>query len=263
MYIYDLTIIDFYSKVRRLQGYKVDAPLLWNVNGLPILKMMHSENIDISAKTVDAYVSKNIKLGITLLKEYFINTREQIRDDKIGQRIAQFIDKNCTSYIHTGQIPIVCCQDCKIDFGTDTNILNCKICGLSTKLAIVDTLFQIIRREDIRTKIDKIHFYPEGIKLELLSFNDSMPEEYNLNLTKQREFTLKYKKFDLDPRFIVMLVPSLVSGQYSKRTYSWRCYKEVRLLFIMSFARRFIANEDHKSRCPSRHAWKKDSMARW
>src|ERR1035437_1249381 len=82
-----------------------------------------------------------------------------------------------------------------------------------------DILYQEISRDEILKRVYKINIYPIGAKKELIAFCNSMPEKYNICLTKKREYTITYDGFSLDPRFIVMLTPSLVQGIYSKRVY--------------------------------------------
>ena len=217
--IYDLTLIDFYAKTRRLQGSKIHMPLFWNVNGLPVLRMMQRENIVISNEKRKEFIDKCIQNGVIALKKHYINFDEQIRDDEISLILSDFIGAHCQSNILKGSIPIATCKKCGSDFGTDNMIKLCKICGSPIEMQYKDILYQEISRDEILKRVYKINIYPIGAKKELIAFCNSMPEKYNICLTKKREYTITYDGFSLDPRFIVMLTPALVQGIYSKRVY--------------------------------------------
>jgi len=217
--IYDLTLIDFYAKTRQMQGFKVSVPIFWNVNGLPVLNMMQKQGLPLSRETRNEFVNKCIRDGLEILKKHYINFDEQIKDDEISPMISKFIETYSKSIILRGPISIAICEKCGSDFGTDAEIILCKICGGSVSMQVRDVLFQKVSRDDVSNKIGRINIYPTGAKKELITFNESMPEEYNICLTKRREYTISYAGFDLDPRFIVMLTPALVDGMYSRRVY--------------------------------------------
>ncbi len=217
--IYDLILMDFYVKSRRFQDIKVCLPLLWNVNGLPVLKMMQRENIIVSKTTREEFVDKCIQEGVKALKKYCIDFDEQIRDDKISTILSDFVNMHCKSNIIKGSIPIATCNKCNSDFGTDVTITLCKICGGSVDMKDQNVIYQKISKNEILETISRIKIYPIGAKKELVTFCNLMPEKYNICLTKNREYTITYDGYSLDPRFIVMLTPALVQGTYSKRIY--------------------------------------------
>jgi len=217
--IYDFIIADFYTKSRRLMGIKASMPLFWNVNGLPALKMMKEEGMEINETHRKSFVEECIRNGEISLKKYCIEFTSQLRDDRIGDRLSKFINENCLDSLHKGILPIAVCSMCGFDFGTDSSISICKLCGNPVFMKDLEVMYQNISRNKISDRIDQINIYPDGAKKELDSFNIQMPYSYDICLTKRREYTLSYDGYSLDPRFIVMITPALIDGDYSKRTY--------------------------------------------
>jgi hypothetical protein len=218
--IYDLIVVDFYAKVRRLCGIKVRLPLFWNVNGLPIIRMIQKDGLAISKENIEIFANRCIKDGLSSLRRYGVDLfHEQLRDDQINGLVSNFIDSHYKPYLHKGQIPIATCTKCDLDFGTDSDIATCKICGGAVAMKVLSVLYQEISKSEISKKIANINIYPKGTQKELISFNKGMPDKYNICLTKKREYTLSYDGYDLDPRFIVMLTPALISGEFSRRIY--------------------------------------------
>ncbi len=205
--IYSLTLIDFYVKTRRLQGHTVNAPFIFNVNGRPLSQLVQESKLP-QTETIDLSIRENIKQ----LEKYSINFFDRISTDHtISRDLEQILLKSPSLQEDTLQVMI--CQKCNNLFGTDPSIQTCKYCNNQTRLMERKTLFQTIKREEVQEKINIITWIPSSLKERVLDFVISMPQVYPLVLEKEREYTLNYKNYALDPRFIALMNLEMLSTE--------------------------------------------------
>lgn len=218
--IFDLTLIDFYVKTRKLLGINVYSPFLWNINGEPIVKQIIKDGAKFTAENVENYIVTAINRAKEKLKEHFINFDIFLRDDQILYNIEELAKTKYFDTFNIDTIKLSKCSKCGMIFGSDPSIKICKFCGSIVNYIEKRTLFKIIKKGEVLNKIGGIIFYPVGVKKKLIDFIDKLPDEYNLVLEKERLYTLKYKEIKLDPRFITMLFPAILkSGDYKQTTW--------------------------------------------
>ena len=216
--LYNWTIIDFYSKVRRLQGVIVNTPLIWNINGLKFIQMLKEAEVKKDSKSIEDFIGKCIDKTHEQLKEYGLDFDLEIRDDKI--RLGDLLNGDYTQIIKQGKVETKICSVCELNFGTDPQIIKCRKCGVNLSIVDSENLFQDIKKIEIMKKIDEINFFPFSLKNRLIDFVNTLPEEYKLLISKQREYTLEYNGFKLDPRFVaIMTFPILLhNNNYDHKT---------------------------------------------
>lgn len=218
--IYDWTIIDFYCKARKMQGIEVYCPLLWNVNGNPVLKQVMQNRGKIDQKSIKSYVETTTKKLKQSFSKYSISFDAEVRDDQIQKLLNEYIVVNFRGIIQEDVIKIAKCVKCDSFYGTDPKIKICKTCFGKITFSPQRTLFININKKKIDKLIGKIAFFPESTRQKLISFNNKMPQEYKLIITRKRLYTLKYRKFQLDPRFIAIILPSICTKkEYDEITY--------------------------------------------
>lgn len=210
--IFDLTLIDFYVKARKFFGIDVFSPFLWNINGNPILKQMDENHVEFNIKNVENYILDTINRAKKKLEEHFIDFDIFLRDDQILDKIEALINTRYSGSFNINTIKLSRCSKCKMIFGSDPSIKICKFCGAGVDYVEKNTLFQVIKKKVVLSKIDSVIFYPEGVKKRLIDFINKLPDSYNLILEKERAYTLEYKGIKLDPRFITMLFPAILES---------------------------------------------------
>lgn len=215
--IYDLTIADFYAKCRKFANVDIYMPFLWNINGEPLVKQMREDGYSVDGVTIEAYVSSLIARANKKMEDHYINFDGFIRDDHIQGELNSLLTGRYADYLVDGDTYINECIVCKNIFGSDPSIKICKICGSNTIFRGRKTFFKKIKRSTIEDKIKKIKFYPDSLNEKLLDFLNYLPDEYDLILEKNREYTLNYDKYKLDPRFITMLLPAIINDRLQKK----------------------------------------------
>jgi hypothetical protein len=218
--IYDLTIIDFYSKARRFAGVKTTLPFLLNINGKPLINQLEKFGIESAPANINTFIDTSIKTIESELREYYLDFDFMIRDDLILKELEDLASKKYKTTFLVGTVLVNECLSCQNIFGSDPSISVCKICGSKTTIQKRKTLFKKIKQSDIKSKIDSINFFPSSTKIELEGFVSKLPDEYNLILEKKRKNTLEYKEFKLDPRFIAIMLPAVLNASnYRKRVW--------------------------------------------
>jgi len=219
--IYNLTIADFYTKARRFAGLKVFMPFLWNVNGIPLMKQMKNDEVEVTSENIQEYTSVLINSAEKVMNDYFLDFDISLRDDEVESEIVELLK---TSYLGEYRQDITYineCLSCGNIFGSDPSISTCKNCGERTVFHQRKTLFKTIQRDDIETRIDSIQFFPQGVKRKLEDFLGNLPERYDLVIEKNRKYTLGFEDYQLDPRFITIMLSAILNkgNKYGIRTY--------------------------------------------
>jgi len=218
--VYDLTLVDFYSKARKFAGINVHTPFLWNINGEPLVKQMREYGFELNPENVAQYTSEKIKRAEEVMKQHYLDFDCSLRDDQIQEQLEKLARTSYQETFNIGNTNINECITCGNIFGSDPSISSCRSCGRDTTYHQRETMFKNINREDIERKIAGIEFFPSGAKKRLEDFIDNLPSEYDLILEKNREFTTSIYGFKLDPRFVTMMFPALINKdrEYDIRT---------------------------------------------
>lgn len=218
--IYDLTFADFYSKARKFAGIKVTLPLLLNVNGEPLIRQLEKTGIEVTPENIEIFIDNSVKTIEHELQEHYLNFDFSVRDDSITKELEGLGNERYNDNFLIDKIMINECLSCGNIFGSDPAITVCKICGNKATTHIRETLYKIIKKTDIESKINSIKFYPESVKKELENFVNKLPDKYNLILEKKRRYTLSCRNFKLDPRFTAIMLPAVIGAlKYNKRIW--------------------------------------------
>lgn len=209
--IYDLTIADFYAKARKFGGDIISIPLLWNVTGKPLIKQMQEDGVEITADKISEYVLTLISNAEAEMRDYYLDFDCSLRDDELATELSLLAKGNYSDTFNIGVCKVNECLNCGNIFGSDPLISSCKICGKKTIFHNRQTLFKHIIKKDITRKIFLIKFFPKSIEKKLSDFLGNVPNEYDLILEKNREYTLEYEGYQLDPRFIAMMFPAVLN----------------------------------------------------
>jgi|SRR3989344_408671 len=222
--IYDLTLNDFYAKARRFGGREVSLPLLWNVNGQPLIKQMREDGIKLTPRNIEEYISKLIYTARNSMEDHYLDFDLVLRDDQISESMDLLARTSYSGAFRVGSTNINECLSCRDIYGSDPSITNCRSCNYPTTFHQRNTMFKPIRREDIESKMRGIEFFPSGIERRLASFIGDLPDEYDLILEKNRQYTVEHNGFRLDPRFVAIMLPAILNqlsgrGPYNIRTF--------------------------------------------
>lgn len=188
--IYDLILCDFYVKARRLYGDETFFPILINVNGSPLERLL----VEDSLVDVDEIVN-----GLKdEAKKYSVDVNIVLRDDlDVGAEDLDIASTRCIA-------PVNECIDCGAVYGSDPEIRVCKYCGALTRYGKRSTLAINVQRNLMLKKFEHVQYMPSKVKNRLIDYAMSLPEEYALVLEKRRQYTMRYENFDLDPRFVAI-----------------------------------------------------------
>jgi hypothetical protein len=210
--IYDLTVADFYVKSRRMAGYSVSFPFLWNVNGEPIVKLAKENNIEITSQNLSNFATKLIQNYEPKFKEHYLDFDYSIRDDQISNELMSLASGNYLETLRPGISNVNICSSCGNMYGSDPSISICKSCGGKTKVIEKQTIFKHIKRDELNKKISNIQFYPESIKSKLADFMNHLPDEYDLILEKKRQYTTSIHGYELDPKFVTIMLSVIANN---------------------------------------------------
>jgi leucyl-tRNA synthetase len=218
--IYDWVLTDFYSKFLRLEGNEVVTPLIWNSLGYPITKMLRDRNMDVNAKNVDVLVAQCIDTNEKYLKKLDINLHPVYRDDKLVTELQYHLNNKYLGKIFEKNFVGKYCACCDKVLGTDMKIEKCKWCNSAVVSVTANGFFVNADISDIKQKADRIKFIPESIKRSLLNFAETLPRNYDVLISKNREYTTEVmingKKVQLDPRFATIMAVTLINSMHAK-----------------------------------------------
>lgn len=210
--IYDLTVVDFYAKARKLAGYDVTVPFIWNVNGKPIVQLAQSKGIDTRAESISEFVTDLIRNAEEKLREHYLAFDFSVRDDEIAMQLEELLSSKYADTVRRGTIDINECPKCKNIYGTDPSISQCKVCNAPTEFRKQETLFKHVDCEELEEKMNLISFFPNFLKAKLMDFIENLPESYDLVLEKKRDYTISYQGKPLDPRFVSVMTPAVINN---------------------------------------------------
>ncbi len=218
--IYDLTLADFYTKLRRLNKVKVYMPFLCNINGEPLITQMVNSGLKIDENSINNFIADSISNYKVELKNYYLEFDGFIRDDKIHKELVKLRQGDYKEQFIEDLAYITQCQNCGNTFGSDPLITHCKFCGHQNIGITRKTLYKTVNRHDIQSKIVKAHFVPSSVMAELSNFVDKMPESYKIILEKNRLYTVELNGYKLDPRFTAIILPAILEAKrFSSRTW--------------------------------------------
>ncbi|MDD4353575.1 MAG: class I tRNA ligase family protein, partial [Candidatus Nanoarchaeia archaeon] len=215
--IYDWTIIDFYSKSLKNQGNSVYVPLLWNIVGKPIIKYINNDNIELTSENIEKYIKTCINNNQKYIKLFGLDFDEQIRDDEISNKLEEIINTQLNEIISSKKYVANYCPSCDKILNNDPNINYCKTCNNEILKTPEEDFFINVDLENILKKIETIEFFPESNKISIINLAKSFPEQYDLLISKKREYTLNMslngKIIDLDPRFATIMMANIAFGK--------------------------------------------------
>lgn len=220
--IYEFTLIDFYKKVKKMQGCDVDFGVIWNANGKPVEDATTEINGEFSVEMAKKTVSDMIENSNITMKLFSIEPDFQVRDDEIQEDLEKCIDEYYKDFVLNGTVNVSICSTCGAEFGSDTSIVTCKHCGSDVYMVKKNTLFVEAKKSILEEKIKNTLFYPEGCKKRLDELMTTLPDEYNIILEKNRKYTLSYNGYRLDPRFVTIftlpVIKNMRDGEYDTVT---------------------------------------------
>ncbi len=188
--IYDLVLCDFYTKARRLCDNETFFPLLVNINGSPIEKLLADDPFVDVEKVINGLVDE--------AKEYSIDADFILRDDlDVEATDLDLTNAKCVASVSE-------CTKCGAIYGSDPEIRVCKHCGASIRYHKRPTLAINVRRSSILEDFKHAQYIPSKVENRLIDYAMSLPEEYSLILENRRQHTLRYNNFGLDPRFVAI-----------------------------------------------------------
>ncbi|MDD3175994.1 MAG: hypothetical protein PHU51_05955 [Candidatus Nanoarchaeia archaeon] len=222
--IYDLTLADFYTKAKRFNNTKIHMPFLWNVNGKHLLKQMKLEQMPLTSNSIIQCASTFIENAKTQLIKHHLNFDDFLRDDENSAKIDVLAKTLYKTAFVEGKTQVNECLKCGEIYGSDPTIKICKNCNEPTSYYVKETLYKKIKRGELEEKIQSIKFIPEDIQLKLNAFLNQMPNEYDLILEKKRTYSLKYKNYCLDPKFVAMLFPAILNNDLLNNSFSMKTF---------------------------------------
>jgi hypothetical protein len=208
--LYDLTVADFYAKSRRLQGFAVDNPIIWNVNGRPIVKLATERGIDIEGPALGDFITTCIHSATSQFQSYGLSFSQHIRDDQQEDPIRGLLDGTYAPLHGRGDTIIAICPACRIHFGSDLGVAACRYCGTKTSHIPENVLFLDIDHEELLSRATRVNWIPASALNRLRDFITSMPATYRLILSKPRGKAIAYDGLTLDPRYSAILCYALM-----------------------------------------------------
>jgi hypothetical protein len=217
--IYDWVLIDFYSKLLRYQGNEVVAPSLWNAVGHPIINLLRAQNLKVDQQNIDTVVEQCIATSKRYMHTLGVELSPTYRDDKFGAELQLHLKQAYPDVIFKKEFVGKYCAGCDRILGSDPEIIVCKRCETPTKDILSIGYFIRVNIGDIRKKVAKVRYLPEGIQTAILNFAETLPSEYDLLITKDREHTvsvmIRGENVQLDPRFVTLMTIPLVNKMHS------------------------------------------------
>lgn len=190
--IYDLLLCDFYAKVCRMQKQAVSFPLLINVNGSPIEKLLPDG--DLEADNIFNMATRNINGLIDECKKYHIDFDAVFRDDDNIVTIRKLLPKR--SYYDMNV-----CPKCGSIYGSDFSIKECRRCKSPLRISPKDTFAVHPNKIVLLNKVGSTNFIQKAAKAVLVNFIDSLPDEYDIILERNRQYSAVVEGVCLDPRY--------------------------------------------------------------
>lgn len=212
--IYDLLISNFIATTKNIQGIKVYNPIIFNVNWNKTQQLLQKNNIDINNQDqVDQYIESCKQRIINTLHDYGI-TFSAIKDDRIiYHELIELLSWPYNDIWTLWKLWLYICARCGKNYGTNNEIAVCSSCGSNITTEYQEEIYQEINHTTLFQKINQIIWLKDWTKKKLISFIQSLPNTYNLLLSKDRSFTLSYNHKWLDPRFITIM--SLLIEMYN------------------------------------------------
>lgn len=208
--LYDLVIADFFAKVRQLQGIEVHHPLIWNINGDPILKLGQMHSPEFTIEILPEFVNGCLQSASVILNAFGVTFTRVIRDDEVQDEINALLQDKYSHRIKSGILGVTACRSCGTHFGADPGITTCKYCKGVTERAPLQSLYIRVEHPDLLRRARQITWIPESAFSKLVTFIDSLPHSYELVISKPRKKSLLFNGFSLDPRFTAILCYGLL-----------------------------------------------------
>lgn len=180
--IYSLVLCDFYAKARKLAEVDTVFPILVNINGVPIAKLLMPPR-------KEADVSRALNNFLNECTKFKINFDYSLRDDRNPN-----IHKDIR--MHFQDTPISRCQNCGTFF--DASIKTCKYCSGKTIRYWRNMLMQDISHEKILQDLELPNYYPSTVKKRLQDYISYLPPVYKLLVERCHSYTSYYCGIPLD-----------------------------------------------------------------
>ena len=190
--LYDLLLCDFYTKCLRMRNMECFFPLMINVNGSPIEKIVSVSY----AQEGDYYRIATDMINRVAIdcKRFSIQYDTILRDDDNVEEIYALLPK-------LGVHSVVYCTACGSVYGSDLSIRFCRRCGQKTEVNLRETFAKNVVSSDILKKISTVYFAQPSAKLRLTDFVNSLPDNYDIILEKDRKYTARINGVGIDPRY--------------------------------------------------------------
>jgi hypothetical protein len=216
--LYDLAIIDFLAKCRRIAGSSVSCPTIWNVNGLKTMQLAAETGAEDTQQVKNA-VSIWIAEARRTLASFSIELGDDVRDDNLSDDMLTRLNSHFDKTLQLEALLVCVCSKCNDTLGSDPGIKTCRKCGAAALHKERATLFIVAEQEAIEEKANRITFFPLSSRAQLLSYSRSLPKRFALVVEKDRLLTVAYRGIPLDPRHVAVSLPSALNARaYEKVT---------------------------------------------
>lgn len=220
--LYDFVIADFISTFKSQEWIDVTKPIAFNINWQKTVDLLAKEWINLSDIDSVNWFLENCKKDIlNNLSDFWINFSYEIDDNKISDEINTLMNTYDDVFLEWPLI-INKCTNCGKEFWTDFSIHKCKYCDSKTfAFESKKEIYQNINSNELLEKLENIKREPIWAKKKVITYIKSLPENYLLQLSKEKWFTLEYNEKSLDPRFVMvvsLLLDSIKATSWVNKT---------------------------------------------
>ena len=232
--IYDLLLCDFYAKVNVMQGREVFFPLLMNVNGSPIEKLLPEQELSRSDIFDIAGIAINNILDECAL--YHINFDMVFRDDSNIQMIRRLLPEKATLQVNT-------CPKCGSIYGTDFSITACRRCGAKLNSVFRNTFAIHANSSELMDKINHTNFVHKAAKTTLVDYINNLPLNYDIVLERNRRYSTVIDGTCIDPRLTAISLLPRARQNFTERPQIVHVHGNVIKKFTY-YAFAFLSDDD-------------------
>lgn len=232
--IYDLLLCDFCAKINVMQGQEVFFPLLMNVNGSPIEKLLPKQ--EMSRSDIFDVASGAINNILDECALYRINFDMVFRDDSNIQMTRRLLPEKTTLLINV-------CPKCGSIYGADFSIKTCRRCGAELNSVSRNTFAIHANSLNLMDKINHTNFAHKAARTTLIDYINNLPSDYDIVLERGRRYSTVIDDICIDPRFTAISLLPRARQHFAERPQIIHIHGNVIKKFTY-YAFAFLSDDD-------------------